>query len=182
MPRLVCLVRILEMPNRRSRAKDSPMRRLRNGGDVDGGNEEKRGTTAGHGGRAAPRGQAQGQAQGQAVAAGTSSRLSLLMPRPRAAGRDGEAHLLLRLCNLYILCDSVRCFSVVRGREFEIVSQEFRSYSVRAWSAASALRRESAIATALGCAPPSTRCAIRAASVSVVTASLRSSSVAPGLS
>ena len=120
MPRLVCLVRILEMPNRRSKAKDSQTRPLQNGGDVDGGNEEKRGTTAGHGGRAAPRGQAQGQAQGQAVAAGTSSRLSLLMPRPRAAGRDGEAHLLLRLCNLYILCESVHCFSVIfRGRTFE---------------------------------------------------------------
>ena len=97
------------------------MRRLQNGGDVGAGNEEKRGTTAGHGGREAPRGQAQGQAQGQAVAAGTSSRLSLLMPRPRAAGRDGEAHLLLRLCNLYILCESVRCFSVVvRGEDTSI--------------------------------------------------------------
>ena len=84
------------------------MRRLQNGGDVGAGNEEKRGTTVGHGGRAARRGQAQGQAQGQAVAAGTSSRLSLLMPRPQAAGRDGEAHLLLPLCNLYILCESVR--------------------------------------------------------------------------
>ena len=96
------------------------MRRLPNGGGVGAGNDERRGTTAGHGGRAAPRGQDQAQAQGQAVAAGTSSRLSLLMPRPRAAGRDGEAHLLLRLCNLYILCESVRCFSVVRGREFEV--------------------------------------------------------------
>ena len=94
------------------------MRRLRNGGDVGADNAEKRGTTAGHGGRAATRGQA--QAQAQAVAAGTSSRLSLLMPRPRAAGRDGKAHLLLRLCNLYILCESVRCFSVIlRGRTFE---------------------------------------------------------------
>ena len=77
------------------------MRRLQNGGDVGAGNEEKRGTTAGHGGREAPRGQAQGQAQGQAVAAGTSSRLSLLMLcgrvscHVRAAGRDCEAYLLL---------------------------------------------------------------------------------------
>ena len=89
------------------------MRRLRNGEDVDGASAVRPATTAGRGGRAAPRGQAQGQAQGPAVAAGTLSRLSLLMPRPRAAGRDGEAHLLLRLCNLYILCESVRCFSAV---------------------------------------------------------------------
>ena len=96
------------------------MRRLRNGGDVDGASDVRLATKAGHGGRAAPRVQAQGQAQGQAVAAGTSSRLSLLMPRPRAAGRDGEVHLLLRLCNLYMLCESVRCFSVVvRDRPFE---------------------------------------------------------------
>ena len=68
------------------------MRRLQNGGDVGAGNEEKRGTTVGRGDRAAPRDQAQGQAQGQAVAAGTLSRLSLLMLcgrvscRVRAAG------------------------------------------------------------------------------------------------
>ena len=51
------------------------MRRLRNGEDVDGASAVRPATTAGRGGRAAPR----GQAQGQAVAAGTSSRLSLLM-------------------------------------------------------------------------------------------------------
>ena len=55
------------------------MRRLRNGGDVDGASDVKLATTAGRGGRAAPRDQAQGQAQAQAVAAGTSSRRSLLM-------------------------------------------------------------------------------------------------------
>ena len=55
------------------------MRRLRNGGDVDGASDVRLATTVGHGDRAAPRGQAQGQAQGQAVAGGTSSRLSLLM-------------------------------------------------------------------------------------------------------
>ena len=77
------------------------MRRLRNGGDVDGASDVKLATTAGRGGRAAPRGQAQGQAQGPAVAAGTSSRLSLLMLcgrvscHVRAAGRDCEAYLLL---------------------------------------------------------------------------------------
>ena len=77
------------------------MRRLRNGGDVDGANDERRGTTAGRGDRAAPRDQAQAQAQAQAVAAGTSSRLSLLMLcgrvscHVRAAGRDCEAYLLL---------------------------------------------------------------------------------------
>ena len=55
------------------------MRRLRNGGDVDGASDVKLATTAGRGGRAAPRDQARGQAQGPAVAAGTSSRRSLLM-------------------------------------------------------------------------------------------------------
>ena len=55
------------------------MRRLPNGGGVGAGNDERRGTMAGRGGRAVPRGQARGQAQGQAVAAGTSSRLSFLM-------------------------------------------------------------------------------------------------------
>ena len=68
------------------------MRRLRNGEDVDGASAVRPATKAGRGGRAAPRDQAQGQAQGQAVAAGTSSRLSLLMLcgrvscRVRAAG------------------------------------------------------------------------------------------------
>ena len=77
------------------------MRRLPNGGGVGAGNDERRGTMAGRGGRAVPRGQARGQAQGQAVAAGTSSRLSLLMLcgrvscHVRAAGRDCEAYLLL---------------------------------------------------------------------------------------
>ena len=75
MPRLVCLVRILEMQNLQYRAKALQTRRLPNGGDVGAGNDERQGTTAGRGGRAAPR----DQAQGQAVAAGTSSRLSLLM-------------------------------------------------------------------------------------------------------
>ena len=55
------------------------MRRLRNGGDVDGASAVRLATTAGRGDRAAPRDQAQGRAQGQAVAAGTSSRLSVLM-------------------------------------------------------------------------------------------------------
>ena len=73
------------------------MRRLRNGGDVDGGNDERRGTT-GRGGRAAPRGQAQGRAQGQAVAAGTSSRLSFLMLCGRGSYRvRGPLACLLRL-------------------------------------------------------------------------------------
>ena len=77
------------------------MRRLRNGGDVDGASDVRLATTVGQGDRAAPRGQAQGQAQGQAVAAGTLSRLSLLMLcgrvscHVRAAGRDCEAYLLL---------------------------------------------------------------------------------------
>ena len=79
MLRLVCLVRILEMPNRRSRAKASPTRLPPNDADVDGASAVRPATTVGRGGRAAPLGQAQGQAQGQAVAAGTSSRLSLLM-------------------------------------------------------------------------------------------------------
>ena len=75
------------------------MRRLRNGGDVDGASDVRLATTVGQGDRAAPRGQA--QAQAQAVAAGTSSRLSLLMLcgrdscHVRAAGRDCEAYLLL---------------------------------------------------------------------------------------
>jgi hypothetical protein len=79
------------------------MRRLRNGGDVDGASAVRPATMAGRGDRAAPRDQAQGQAQGQAVAAGTSSRLSLLMLcgrvscHVRAAGRDCEAYLLLFL-------------------------------------------------------------------------------------
>jgi hypothetical protein len=55
------------------------MKLPQNGGGVGAGNEERRGTTAGRVDRAAPRDQAQGQAQAQAVAAGTSSRLSLLM-------------------------------------------------------------------------------------------------------
>ena len=77
MPRLVCLVRILEMQNLQYRAKALQTRRLPNGGDVGAGNDERPATTAGRGDRAAPRDQA--QAQAQAVAAGTSSRLSLLM-------------------------------------------------------------------------------------------------------
>ena len=60
------------------------MKLLQNGGDVGAGNDERRETMAGRGDRAAPRDQAQGRAQGQAVAAGTSSRLSLLM----LCGRD----------------------------------------------------------------------------------------------
>ena len=75
------------------------MRRLQSDGDDDGASAVRPATTAGRGGRAAPRDQARGQAQ--AVAAGTSSRLSLLMLRGRvschvrAAGRDCEAYLLL---------------------------------------------------------------------------------------
>ena len=101
MPRPDCLVRILEMPNRRSRAKASPTRLPPNDADVDGASAVRPATTVGRGGRAVPRGQARGQAQGQAVAAGTSSRLSLLMLcgrvscHVRAAGRDCEAYLLL---------------------------------------------------------------------------------------
>ena len=77
------------------------MRRPRNGGDVDGASAVRPATTAGRDDRAAPRDQAQGQAQGPAAAAGTSSRLSLLMLcgrvscHVRAAGRDCEAYLLL---------------------------------------------------------------------------------------
>ena len=86
------------------------MRRLPNGGGVGAGNDERRGTMAGRGGRAVPRGQARGQAQGQAVAAGTSSRRSLLM----LAEPPGEtAKLTCFSCNIYILCESVR------GRAFE---------------------------------------------------------------
>ena len=87
------------MQNLQYRAKALQTRRLPNGGDVGAGNDERRETMAGRGDRAAPRGQAQGQAQ--AVAAGTSSRLSLLMLcgrvscHVRAAGRDCEAYLLL---------------------------------------------------------------------------------------
>ena len=105
------------------------MRRLRNGGDVGADNAEKRGTTAGRGGRAVPRGQARDQAQGQAVAAGTSSRLSLLMlcgrvscsvRGPPPVPRRRSLCSLAPSCNLYILCESVRCFSVVvRDRPFE---------------------------------------------------------------
>ena len=46
--------------------------------------------------------------------------------------------------------------------------------------AARASRRHTSIPIVVGCDPPSTRLAIRAASSSVVTASRRSSSVAPG--
>ena len=60
-------------------AKDSQTRRLQSEGDDDGASAVRLATTAGRGGRAAPRDQARGQAQGPAVAAGTSSRLSLLM-------------------------------------------------------------------------------------------------------
>ena len=93
------LARISGMLSRRYRAKASPMKLLQNGGDVGAGNDERRETMAGRGDRAAPRGQA--QAPAQAVAAGTSSRLSLLMLcgrvscHVRAAGRDCEAYLLL---------------------------------------------------------------------------------------
>ena len=55
------------------------MRRLQSDGDDDGASAVRPATTAGRGGRAAPRDQARGQAQGPAVAAGTSSRRSLLM-------------------------------------------------------------------------------------------------------
>ena len=65
------------MQNLQYRAKALQTRRLPNGGDVGAGNDERRETMAGRGDRAAPRGQA--QAPAQAVAAGTSSRLSLLM-------------------------------------------------------------------------------------------------------
>ena len=78
------------------------MRRLRNGGDVDGGNDERRGTTVGRGDRAAPRDQAQGQAQGPVVAAGTSSRLSLLMLRGRVSCRVRPAARARRLCLLLL--------------------------------------------------------------------------------
>ena len=89
------------MQNLQYRAKALQTRRLPNGGDVGAGNDERRETMAGRGDRAAPRGQA--QAPAQAVAAGTSSRLSLLMLcgrvscHVRAAGRDCEAYLLLFL-------------------------------------------------------------------------------------
>ena len=86
------------------------MRRLRNGGDVDGASAVRLATTAGRGDLAPPRDQAQGQAQGPAVAAGTSSRRSLLM----LAEPPGEtAKLTCFSCNIYILCESVR------GRAFE---------------------------------------------------------------
>ena len=77
------------------------MRRLQSDGDDDGASAVKPATTEGRGGRAAARDQARGQAQGPAAAAGTSSRLSLLMLRGRvschvrAAGRDCKAYLLL---------------------------------------------------------------------------------------
>jgi hypothetical protein len=116
-PRPDCLVLTSETLRVQYKAKDSQTRRLQSDGGVDAASAVRPATMAGRGDRAAPRVQA--RAQAQAVAAGTSSRLSLLMPRLRAAGRDGEAHLLLRLCNLYILCESVRRFSVMRGRTFE---------------------------------------------------------------
>ena len=98
MLRLVCLVRILEMPNRRSRAKASPTRLPPNDADVDGASAVRPATTVGRGGRAVPRGQARGQAQGQAVAAGTSSRLSFLMLCGRGSYRvRGPLACLLRL-------------------------------------------------------------------------------------
>ena len=78
------------------------MRRLRNGGDVDGASAVRPATKAGRGGRAAPRGQAQGQAQGQAVAAGTSSRLSLLMLYGRVSCRVRPAAGARRLCLLLL--------------------------------------------------------------------------------
>ena len=78
------------------------MRRLRNGGDVDGASDVKLATTAGRGGRAAPRDQAQGQAQAQAVAAGTSSRLSLLMLRGCVSCRVRPAARARRLCLLLL--------------------------------------------------------------------------------
>ena len=78
------------------------MKLPQNGGGVGAGNVEKRGTTAGHGGRAAPRGQAQGQAQGQVVAAGTSSRLSLLMLYGRVSCRVRPAAGARRLCLLLL--------------------------------------------------------------------------------
>ena len=53
------------------KAKDSQTRRLHSDGDDDGASAVRPATTAGRGGRAAPR--------RQAAAAGTSSRLSLLM-------------------------------------------------------------------------------------------------------
>ena len=86
------------------------MRRLRNGGDVGADNAEKRGTTAGRVDRAAPRDQAQGQAQAQAVAAGTSSRLSLLMlygrDSCRVRGPPGETAkpLCFSVFVTYIYC------------------------------------------------------------------------------
>ena len=61
------------------KAKDSQTRRLQSDGDDDGASAVKPATTEGRGGRAAARDQARGQAQGPAVAAGTSSRRSLLM-------------------------------------------------------------------------------------------------------
>ena len=81
------------------KAKDSQTRRLQSDGGVDAASAVRPATMAGRGDRAAPRVQA--QAQAQAVAAGTSSRLSLLMLcgldscHVRAAGRDCEAYLLL---------------------------------------------------------------------------------------
>ena len=110
MLRLVCLVRILEMPNRRSRAKGSPTRLPPNDADVDGASAVRPATTVGRGGRAAPLGQAQGQAQGQAVAAGTSSRLSLLMLR----GPPGETAKLtcFSVFVTYIYCVNQSVVSV----------------------------------------------------------------------
>ena len=102
-PRPDCLVLILETRRVQYKERASPMRRRRNDGGVDAASAVRPATTVGRGGRAVALGQARGQAQGQAVAAGTSSRLSLLMLcgrvscHVRAAGRDCEAYLLLFL-------------------------------------------------------------------------------------
>ena len=78
-PRPDCLVLTSETLRVQYKAKDSQTRRLQSDGGVDAASAVRPATMAGRGDRAAPRDQAQGQAQAQAVAAGTSSRLSLLM-------------------------------------------------------------------------------------------------------
>ena len=176
----------MEMPNRRSRAKGSPTRLPPNDADVDGASAVRPATTVGRGGRAVRRGQARGPAQGQAVAAGTSSRLSLLMLCGRVSCRVRAAGASLVT---YIYCVNQSVVLVLTSEVVRLnavnpvfVSRKFRSYSVRARSAARARVRRRAISIPFvsGCAPPSTRRAVGSISSSIVAASRRSSSVAAG--
>ena len=89
------------------------------------------------------------------------------MPHPESRYRATTKRRLVRL--------SLRATLRIRS-----ISGEFRSYSVRARSAARAICSSHAAPFVKGCAPPSTRLAIRSVSSNVDTASRRSSSVALG--